>query len=89
MTFALYKFLCKKMLHDGSKEATFFHASLTMTWNLMCRSKNTVHIHLNHITWGSDWMTICFAHTKTDVEGGDQTSIRHVLLIHTIWIFVQ
>ena len=78
MSFALYKFLCKKMVADGSQGAIFAHAFITMTWNLMCRSKNTVHIHLNHITWGSDSMTIRFAHTKTDVEGGDQARIRHV-----------
>ena len=78
MTFALYRFLCKKMVEDGGKTAIFSHAFLTTTWNLMCRSKNTVHIHLNHITWGSDSMMIRFAHTKTDVEGGDQARIRHV-----------
>ena len=60
------------MVEDGSQGAIFAQAFITMTWNLMCRSKNTVHIHLNHITWGSDSMTIRFAHTKTDVEGGDQ-----------------
>ena len=78
MSFALYKLLCKKMLEDGSKEAIFAHAFLTMTWNLICRSKNTVNIHRNHITWGSDSITIRFAHTKTDVEGGDQARLRHV-----------
>ena len=78
MSFALYNLLCKKMLLDGSKEAIFSHAFLTLTWNLICRSMNTVHIHRNHISWANDCMTIRFAHTKTDVEGGDQARIRHV-----------
>ena len=53
-------------------------SKMYIKWNLMCRSKNTVHIHLNHITWGTDSLCIRFAHTKTDVEGGDKARIRHV-----------
>ena len=78
MSFALYKFLCKKMVEDGSKESIFAHAFLTLTWNLICRSKNTIHVHRNHVTWGSDGMTICFAHMKTDMEGGDSAQLRHL-----------
>ena len=78
MSFALYKFLCKKMVEDGSKESIFAHAFLTLTWNLICRSKNTIHIHRNHVTWGSDGMTIRFAHMKTDTEGGDSARLRHL-----------
>jgi len=78
MSFPLYKFLCKKLVQDGSKEAIFVHAFLTLTWNLICRSKNTVNIHMNHITWGSDSIIIKFAHTKTDVTGDQQSYARHV-----------
>ena len=48
------------------------------SWNLMCRSKNTIHIHLNHVTWTTDCFGIRFAHTKTDVIGNDQAYVRHV-----------
>ncbi len=78
MSFALYKFLCKKMVEDGSKESIFAHTFFTLTWNLICRSKNTIHVHRNHVTWGSDGMTICFAHMKTDMEGGDSAQLRHL-----------
>ena len=78
MSFPLYKFLCKKLVQDGSKEAIFAHAFLTLTWNLVCRSKNTVNIHMNHITWGSDSIIIKFAHTKTDVTGDQQSYARHI-----------
>jgi hypothetical protein len=78
MSFPLYKFLCNKMVQDGSKEAIFAHAFLTLTWNLVCGSKNTVNIHMNHITWGSDAIIIKFAHTKTDVTGDQQAYARHV-----------
>ena len=42
MPISLYKRLCAKMMADGSKEAIFAHAFLTLTWNLVCSSKNTV-----------------------------------------------
>ena len=41
MPFALYKRLCAKMMLDASKEAVFSHAFLTLTWNIVCCSKNT------------------------------------------------
>ena len=78
MIFSLYKLLCKKMMHDGTKESVFAHSFLTLTWNLICRSKNTVNIHRNHLSWTLDCLVIRFAHTKTDVEGGDQARVRHV-----------
>ena len=78
MSFRLYKTLCNLMIEDGSKEAIFAHSFLTLTWNLICRSKNTVNIHMNHITWGTDAMIIKFAHTKTDVAGEQQAYSRHI-----------
>ena len=68
----------QKAVQDGSKEAIFAHEFLTMTWNLICSSKNTVHIHVNHITWGTDSISIRFAHTKTNVVNSDQACIWHV-----------
>lgn len=78
MSFTLYNFLCEKMVQDGRKEAIFAHAFLTLTWNLCCRSKNTVYIHVNHITWGTDNIIIKFAHTKTDIEGKQEAFPRHI-----------
>lgn len=87
MPFALYKFLCSKMMEDGSSQAIFAHAFLTITWNLICRSKNTVHIHRKHISWSSDALTIQFAHTKTDKEGQDAQRKRHIYAnIHNVII---
>jgi hypothetical protein len=78
MSFKLYKTLCNLMTKDSSKEAVFAHSFLTLTWNLICRSKNTVNIHMNHITWGTDAMIIKFAHTKTDVAGEQNAYSRHI-----------
>jgi len=75
------------MIEDGSKEALFSWSFLTLTWNLMCRSKNTVNIHRNHISWENDSLTIQFAHMKTDMMGFEEAVKRHVFanpLIPTI-----
>ena len=78
MSIAFYKIIRKKIIEDGSKESIFTHAFFTLAWNLIIRSKNTVHIHRNHMKWGSDCLTIRFALMKTDVEGGDAARVRHV-----------
>ena len=66
------------MMADGSKEAIFTHTFLTLTWNLVCRSKNTVLIHGNHISWDHDALCIQFAHMKTDMAGNDTKHKRHI-----------
>ena len=44
----------------------------------MCRSRNTVHVQLEHINWENDAMTVQFAHTKTDMSGDEAGYKRHV-----------
>ena len=78
MPFELYQALCKWLLEDDSKESIFGHCFLTMTWNLMCRSKNTVGINRQHIGWHGDAMTVKFSHSKKDMEGKDSGKKRHV-----------
>ena len=78
MTFSLYKRLCAKMMADGLKEAIFAHAFLALTWNIVCRSKNTVFIHRNHISWDHDALCIQFSHIKTDMAGDDAKHKQHI-----------
>ena len=78
MQFSLYKLLCAKMMACGSKEAIFAHAFLTLTCNLVCRSKNTVFIHISNISWDHDALCIQFAHMKTDIAGDDAKHKRHI-----------
>lgn len=66
------------MAQDGGKDAIFSHVFMTLTWNLICQSKNTVSIHIDHISWGSDAMIIKFSHTKTDVTGDESYYARHI-----------
>jgi hypothetical protein len=78
LPFELYRAICVWLLEDGSKESIFVHCFLTLTWNLMCRSRNTVTVHRQHISWTGDAMSIKFAHTKKDMEGLDGGHKRHI-----------
>ena len=50
MLFSSYKLIFTKIIHDGSKEAILRIFFITVTWNLVAHSKNTVNIHRNHIS---------------------------------------
>lgn len=38
LSFDLYRFICKSLLQETSREHIFCHAALTLSWNLMCRT---------------------------------------------------
>jgi hypothetical protein len=44
MSFELFQKLCQWFIETGTKAAVFAHCFLVLTWNLMCRSNNTVSI---------------------------------------------
>ena len=74
LLFPFYVALSRWLLDDSSDEASFAHCFLTITWNLMCRSKNTVLIHQKHISWQDDCLTVIFGHTKIDTTGETSAS---------------
>lgn len=78
MPFEVYRALCQWLIEEGDNESIFGHAFLTLTWNLMCRSRNTVFIRLEHMSWENDAMTVHFSHTKKDQEGADAGHKRHI-----------
>ena len=65
--------LCKKinqyMLKEQTTESVFARVLMNITWNLICRSKNTTTIHLHHIELTEDCLSIYFAHMKNDQTG--------------------
>jgi hypothetical protein len=44
----------------------------------MCRSRNTVFVHRQHLAWIGDAMSIKFEHTKKDMAGLDGGHKRHI-----------
>ena len=67
------------MIKDGGKDVIFSHSFITKTWNLICRSKNTVQMHMDHVMWATDSVIIKFAHTKTD-QTGDFSPMRDTFM---------
>jgi hypothetical protein len=50
----------------------------TLTWNLMCHSKNSVFMQLEHMAWNGDVFTIRFVHSKKDMQGKESRKSRHI-----------
>ena len=79
LPFMLFCKLCEWMMHDDGSDAIFGHLFLTITWNLICRSKNTVHIHRQHLSWTDvDCAAVQFAHMKNDMSGFESSRKRHL-----------
>ena len=89
MLFALsYKQLCAKMMADGSKDAIFAHAFLTLTWNLVCCSKNTVFICRNYTLLDHDALCIQFVHMITDMGGTTQNKNDTFMQTHFVFLSI-
>ncbi len=78
LPFELYHAICHWLLQNESTESVFAHCFLTMTWNLMCHSKNTVKIQNAHISWIGDALAVQFAHSKTDQMGSTSGWKHHI-----------
>ena len=78
LTFDLFKFLAKRMLELNDREFVFARCFMILSWNLMARSSNVVHIAFEHIEWREDALCIYFAQMKNDQMGEKTRDPRHV-----------
>lgn len=78
MTFAVYKKMCEILYKGKDDEYTFAHAFLTLEWNLMARSDNVKHCHLNHVKWSADSLQFFFTHSKGNQTGENSEIPWHV-----------
>ena len=78
LPFGLYRKICMWMLEEKTLESRFAHAFLTLTWNLCCRSANTVSIHVHHMEWAQDALRVYFCHQKNDQSGEKKRDPRHI-----------
>lgn len=80
MSVELYLALCGWLLSMGTHRGIFAHLYLVLTWNLACRSNNTMNIKLGDIIWSTsfDSFHILFRHSKTDPMGDDSMYPRHI-----------
>jgi hypothetical protein len=78
MSFDLYQKICQWLMESDDANAAYAHCFLTLTWNLMCRSRSTVNLQYEHVGWYNDAMGIKFGHNKTDQDGKLQWKVRHI-----------
>ena len=78
LSFELYCEICKWMMEDTTAAGRFAHLFLVLSWNLACRSSNTVTIHFHHMKWMNDSLQIFFAHQKNDPTGTRPRDPRHI-----------
>ena len=78
ISFALYRRINEFFLKENTMESIFARAFMCLTWNLVCRATNTVTIHLHHLSWADDCLSVFFAHMKNDQTGEKKRDPRHV-----------
>ncbi|KAL7572070.1 hypothetical protein ACA910_001717 [Epithemia clementina (nom. ined.)] len=79
MSVELYRGLCKWFFDWGTMDGVFAHAFLVLSWNLMCRAKNTASIKMSDVRWiNFDCFEIFFGHSKTDQLGDNAKYPRHL-----------
>ena len=77
LSYEMYRQINQWMLEECTSESIFGQTFLVLTWNLMCRSANTISIHLHHMEWHNDSLAIYFAHMKNDQGGEQKRDPRH------------
>ncbi|RHY51693.1 hypothetical protein DYB30_013928, partial [Aphanomyces astaci] len=71
-----YLELCKASL--SKMDAGFTHLFLVLSWNLMCRSRSTATIRIDHISDEGDALGVMFFKSKTDQGGTKRRDPKHV-----------
>ena len=77
LSYSVYVLVSRELLKSRLAGDVFTRSYLVMTWNLMCRSRNTSTIRYSHIEWRDDALVIFFSQTKTDQTGSKPKDPRH------------
>ena len=78
VSFYVYKTL-RNIIHQGEGgEFLFENSFLTMEWNLMARSDNSVNMHIKHIQWRLDRLIFYFGTSKGNQTGERSSDTWHV-----------
>ncbi|RHY44149.1 hypothetical protein DYB38_011537 [Aphanomyces astaci] len=71
-----YQELCRASL--TKLDAGFTHFFLTLSWNLMCRSRSTETVRVNHLSDEVDSIGVALFKSKTDQGGTKRRDPKHV-----------
>ena len=79
MPYEIYAMLAEHFATEGNYFAWTY---LVLSWNLVCRTKNTETIKFAHLAWSADSMIIWFARMKND-----QGNLASALEFASVYIF--
>ncbi|ETV65002.1 hypothetical protein H257_18206 [Aphanomyces astaci] len=71
-----YQELCRASL--TKLDAGFTHLFLTLSWNLMCRSRSTETVRVDHLSDEGDSIGVTFFKSKTDQGGTKRRDPKHL-----------
>ncbi|OQR82239.1 hypothetical protein ACHHYP_16339 [Achlya hypogyna] len=74
--FSVYEAMVTESLK--AMDGGYQHAFLVFSWNLMARSKSTVSIQIEHISYEEDALGVTYYQTKTDQAGLKRRDPRHI-----------
>jgi hypothetical protein len=75
--FSFYKFLAKTLVTKGSKDFSFAHCDLVLSWNLMSRVSNDLGMKFGHLEWENDSMVSYFGQMKNE-QFGEKRDPKHI-----------
>ena len=82
MPFSVYA----KLQEEFFKAGKFYELAYTsLTWHLMCRTDNTGHLTLKHLTTICDCLVVEFNVTKMDKEGDTLRNLRRCFSNPQLW----
>lgn len=59
-------------------EGIFAWPFFVLSWNLLARSENVGALHVQHMSWSNDCLTVRFARSKGDPTGKTEGDLKHV-----------
>ena len=77
-SYELYKKLCELLFEGEGDDYAFSHVFLTLEWNVLAQSNNSLDMNANHVHWENDSLVFYFAKTKGDQSGNKSTDMWHV-----------
>jgi hypothetical protein len=75
--FSFYKMLAKTLLIKGTKDYSFAHCALLLSWNLMSRVSNGLGMNFGYLEWENDSMVVFYGQMKND-QIGEKMDPKHI-----------
>ena len=76
--FKLYRYLAFQAFVSGRMDLHFIKSFGVFSWNVCCRTSNTISILYKHLAWGEDILLVHFCQRKNDEDGSRGRQPKHL-----------